>query len=159
MTFGARTVGATLGLLLTSTITLQAHHGFTGRYALSEPVWLEGVVAKAYFGQPHAEVTVRTPTAMSAPEEELDLAGARDTIDPRRLMVRADTRGKDIEVEFPPITRFFALRRSVAVGDRVAIIAFRNCAAPHQLRGQWIRAEGMAPVARPGRVSYQVDRC
>jgi len=136
-----------------------AHHGFTGRYDISQPLWIEGEVTRVYFGQPHPEVTIRTPNDLSAPSSAPDLTGAAGVIRPQALSVREDSRGREIVVEFPPIQAFFSLGSRVARGDRVAVIAFRNCEAPHQIRGQWIQPAIGAPVARNGRVQYQVDGC
>lgn len=148
-------------LLLTAPLATNAHHGFTGRYDLSAPLWIEGVVTQAYFGRPHATLTLRTPTDMALPARKPDPANAKDTIIVDRLAVRDDTRGREIVIEFPPVSQFFELGSSVAVGGKVSVIAFRNCDAPHQLRGHWILTDkaGAQPVARPGRLSYQVERC
>lgn len=148
-------------LLLAAPIATQAHHGFTGRYDLSAPIWIEGTVTQAYFGRPHATLTLRTTGDMTLPAREPDPANAKNTIAVDRLTIREDTRGREIVVEFPPVSQFFELGSSVAVGSRVSVIAFRNCDAPHQLRGQWILTDkpGAQPVARSGRSSYQVERC
>lgn len=148
-----------LATMVAVMVPVLAHHGFTGRYDLSAPIWLEGSVTEVYFGQPHPEITLQTDDELSLPTGELDLAGARDTIDIGLLSVRPDTRSRAVTVQFPPVAVFFELGSSVSVGDRIAIIAFRNCGEPHQLRGQWLRLNTAEPVARPGRVSYQVDGC
>ncbi len=142
-----------------ATSPTSAHHGFTGRYDVSQPLWLEGEVTRIYFGQPHPVVTLRTSPALALPTAAPDLAGAGDVIAEGALAVRPDTLGRELTVEFPPIQAFFALARSVMVGDRVAVIAFRNCDAPYQLRGQWIRLRTSTPVAISGRVQYQVEAC
>lgn len=138
-----------------------AHHGFTGRYDLSQPVWVRGQVIQAYFGQPHPTLTIQTAPDMTVPTVKPDPASARAVIDVNRLTVRAETRGSAVLVEFPPTSAFFNLDRSVNVGDTVSVIAFRNCDAPHQLRGQWLLADkaGSSPVLRANRQSYQVDNC
>jgi hypothetical protein len=143
----------------TTLTTAFAHHGFTGRYNIAQPVWIEGEVVRVYFGQPHPLVTVRTAANMSAPTQRPALGAAADSIGDRALVVRADTRGREVRIEFPPVQMFFDLDRKVAVGDRVAIIAFRNCNAPHQLRGQWIQPKTGNAIARGGRVKYQVEGC
>ena len=148
-------------LLLALPIAANAHHGFTGRYDLSAPIWIEGVVTQAYFGRPHATLTLRTASDMALPARRPDPANAKETIVVERLGIRKDTIGREIVIEFPPVSQFFELGSSVAVGSRVSVIAFRNCDAPHQLRGQWILTDkpGAQPVARAGRSSYQVERC
>jgi hypothetical protein len=149
-----------LTLALSSGLAL-AHHGFTGRYDLSQPVWIEGEVTKAYFGQPHATLSIRTPRDLDVPNPRPDTGAAARVIAIDRLMVREETRGREVEVEFPPIQAFFSMGDRVAVGDRITLIAFRNCDAPHQLRAQWLQPgrPGAAPAMRTERLRYQVDRC
>ena len=154
-----RTIALLLALLISGVSAALAHHGFTGRYDISAPLWIEGEVTKVYFGQPHAELTIRTSADLSLPDAAPDLAGADDVITAQALAVREDTKAREIEIEFPPIRIFFDLGSSVSVGDRVAVIAFRNCEPPHQLRGQWIKPQDGAPVARSGRLQYQVEGC
>ena len=148
-------------LLLAAPPSSSAHHGFTGRYDLSTPIWLEGVVTQAYFGRPHTTLTFRTAADMALPSHQPDPANARDTTVVNRLAIREDTRGREVVVEFPPVSQFFELESSVALGSKVSVIAFRNCDAPHQLRGQWFLADAAnaKPVARSGRSSYQVEHC
>lgn len=152
---------AALSLILLLPGLVLAHHGFTGRYDLSRPLWVRGQVINAYFGQPHPTLTIRTAPDMAVPATKPDPAGARAVIDVNHLAVRDDTRGRDVLIEFPPTSAFFNLDRGVAVGDTVSVIAFRNCDAPHQLRGQWLLADkaGASPVLRANRQTYQVDRC
>lgn len=144
---------AVAALLSLAALTAGAHHGFTGRYDASQPLWLAGEVTRVYFGQPHPEVTIRVPQALAAP-------GAAPTGDagpaPR---VRPDTLGRELKIEFPPLRPFFDLGSRVRPGDRVSVIALRNCEPPHQLRGQWIQPALGEPVERRGRVQYQVERC
>jgi len=126
---------------------------------MSQPLWIEGTVTEAYFGQPHPEVTIRTAATMAPPSRAPDLAGVTNIIGGRSLSIRPETRGREVTIEFPPVSAFFRMGRSVSPGERVAVIAYRNCEAPHQLRGQWIQLAGEAPVARAGRVQYQVEGC
>lgn len=67
--------------------------------------------------------------------------------------------GRRVEVEFPPISRFNALRGRVAPGDRVEIDALRNCDPPHQLRVQRVRLGDGAEIAVPGRVQTETKGC
>ena len=145
--------------LLVAASSASAHHGFTGRYDVSAPLWVEGEVVRAYFGRPHAEIAIRTAPDLSPPVQTPEIGAGRDVIDPGALAVRDDTRGREVEVELPPLRMFFDLGRRVAVGDRIAVIAFRNCEAPHQLRGQWVRPADGPPVVRGGTVQYQVRGC
>ncbi|MBB4005540.1 DUF6152 family protein [Aurantimonas endophytica] len=135
------------------------HHGFGGRYDLSAPVWIEGEVTRAYFGQPHAELVIRVADDLGVPAAPPDLGSAATFLDPGRLQVRADMRGASVEVELPPTQKYFSLGERIAVGDRIAIIAVRNCDPPHQLNGQWLRLADGEIVARAGAMSYMVGGC
>lgn len=67
--------------------------------------------------------------------------------------------GTSIEIEFPPVDRFFELEGRIRPGDRIAVIALRNCEAPHQLRGQWIAPPDGPAVVREGRMQSEIDGC
>lgn len=67
--------------------------------------------------------------------------------------------GEAPEIEFPPVRRFFALEERIQPGDRIALIALRNCEPPHQLRAQWVAPESGPPVVRSGRMQSEVERC
>ena len=131
-----------------------AHHGFTGRYDRSAPIYLEGVVVEAYFGYPHAELTLEVdPDAVGIALP----AGAAEFAD--GLTYWRDPLGPRPEIEFPPTRGFFDLDGRVRPGDRVAVVALRNCEPPHQLRGQWIAVPDGTAVLRSGRVQDEVDGC
>ncbi|XWN30478.1 MAG: hypothetical protein ROR55_23840 [Devosia sp.] len=129
-----------------------AHHGFGGRYDRSAPVWLEGEVASVYFGQPHAElfIIVSESAKPDPPPEAIDEFADGLTLWPG---------GGTVEVEFPPVRQFFALDGAIRSGDRVAIVALRNCQPPGQLRGQAIRLPDGEWVVRRGRMQTEVDGC
>ena len=145
--------------LLVCMPTAWAHHGFNGRYDLSKPVWIEGVVTKAYFGQPHAELSIRTAASLAVPSPLPDLAESSSFLSAGSLVVIQELRGQVVRVELPPTGQFFSLERRIKVGDRVAVIAVRNCESPFQLNGQWVKAGNGAPVARSGSMSYMVKGC
>jgi hypothetical protein len=152
------TVAALSGAALLNPMA-QAHHGFTGRYDVSQPLWIEGQVRDAYFGQPHPTLTIATPQTLAAPANRPELTAISDVIASSKLVVRDDTLGQTITIEFPPTRAFFNLGSAVKVGDTVRVVAFRNCEAPHQLRGQWVLPETGPAIARSGRVQYQVEGC
>jgi len=131
-----------------------AHHGFGGAYDRSAPVYLEGVVEQAYFGCPHAEVVLRVD--QGAPRAALP-ASASEFSDGRTYWRAA--LGERPEIEFPPVARFFALDGRIRAGDRIAVVALRNCESPHQLRGQWVAPADGAPVAREGRMQQETNGC
>ncbi|MEM9764015.1 MAG: hypothetical protein AAF968_16160 [Pseudomonadota bacterium] len=129
-------VGGTLAL---------AHHGFGGRYDRSAPIYLEGTVLEAYFGFPHAEVLIEAdPDAIVAPAS---IATGEFVTG---LTFWQAALGLQVEVEFPPVARFFALEERVDVGDRIGLVVLRNCEPPHQLRAQWVAPPTGPPVIREG---------
>jgi hypothetical protein len=139
-----------IGVLLAALPAL-GHHGFSGRYDTERPQWIEGVITGAQWAPPHPVIELRVsaderpPSDLALPSE---LTGA--------LIPSAAGR---ITVEFPPVSTFFALRDSLKLGDRVALIALRNCEPPHQLRSQWVRLPSGSVVSRSGRLSTMVSGC
>lgn len=147
------------GALVLGSGAAWGHHGFGGRYDLSTPVWIEGEVTRAFFGQPHAELVINVVDELGVPAGGPDLGSAAAFLDPARLQVREEMRGASVEVELPPTQQYFSLRDRIAVGDLIAIVAVRNCDPPHQLNGQWLRLADGESVARAGAMSYMVERC
>lgn len=145
-------------VILASNIA-SAHHGFSGSYDLSRPIWIEGTVVASYFGQPHAELTIRTPADLAAPSSRPDLAEAAAFLDAGALAVLPETRGRTIKLELPPTQQYFGLGPRVALGDRIAAVAVRNCERPHQLNVQWLRLADGEIVARSGAMNYMVKSC
>ncbi|MGL4234582.1 DUF6152 family protein [Tabrizicola sp.] len=143
------------GLAITVAGAALAHHGFGGSYDRAAPVYLEGTVADAYFGQPHPEVELQVdtqaqlPTTLPTDAEEFAVG----------LQAWSPELAETVTIEFPPVGRFFDLDGRVAVGDRVALIALRNCEAPHQLRGQWIALADGTEVVRQGTTQTEVTGC
>lgn len=136
-----------------------AHHGFGGKYDLSRPVWIEGVVVAAYFGQPHAELTIRTSTDLALPSSRPDLLAAASFLDAGSLNVKPETRGQTIKVELPPTQQYFGLKGRITVGARIEVVAVRNCERPHQLNGQWLRLADGSVIARSSAMGYMVKSC
>lgn len=154
-----RTMSTALGAValtiagLAASVAL-AHHGFGGQYDRSAPIYLEGVVAEAYFGFPHAEVVIDAdPEIATAPEEIMSGEFAAG------LTFWREELGQRLEVEFPPVTDFFELGGRVSAGDRIGLVVLRNCEAPHQLRAQWITPNEGAPVLRTGRMQSETPGC
>lgn len=129
-----------------------AHHGFGGRYERGRPIWAIGTVEAAYFGQPHAEITLRPDTA--ARKGALANAVAEFQEGLSRLLSDAP-----LEIEFPPVRLFFSLDGRVTVGDRVEVITLRNCIPPHQLRAQAIRLSSGEWIVRAGRMQTETETC
>jgi hypothetical protein len=131
-----------------------AHHGFGGRYDRSRPIWLSGTVTRIGAAPPHPTIELRVePGAVP----ELPREAIAEFSGP--VVTRAEDAGATRTIEFPPVRTFFDLGGQVRAGDRVAILALRNCSPPHQLRSQWIRLASGVIVRRAGRMSGQVDGC
>jgi hypothetical protein len=136
-----------------------AHHGFGGEYDGSSPLWIEGVVNEMKVSHPHPELRITVssatrPTSLS----NLETLGG-ESILPILKSIQARA-GTTITVEFPPVANFFQINERVKVGERVSIIAYRNCLAPHQIRGQWARNEHGEVVTRPrGNMQRTVRGC
>ncbi len=131
-----------------------AHHGFSGRYNLGAPLWIEGEVKRATFAPPHPVLSIAVSGgAVSAPPTKL----------PHGLSVmpvaRKADEGRIVDVEFPPVGTFYRMYDSIRVGDRVSIIALENCQPPKQLRSQWIRSASGKVISRERRMSYMVFDC
>ena len=139
--------------------TALGHHGFSGRYDLSRPIWIEGEVVRAYFGPPHAELTIRTAPSMRVPSPLPRLGPTASFIDAGSLRILTPTQGRTFRLELPPTQQYFGLRSRVAVGDRIAVVALRNCERPHQLNVQWLRPAKGAIVARSAPMSYMARQC
>lgn len=153
MTIKATITGAVLGAGLAATAAL-AHHGFGGSYDRSAPVYLEGTVQRAYFGQPHAELVLTVDAAVQSATLDETAQAFADGL----TFWRAEF-GASPEIELPPVRLFFDLETRVRPGDRIAIIALRNCDPPHQLRAQWIAPPAGEPVVRRGRMQTEVSGC
>jgi hypothetical protein len=141
--------------LILPSATALAHHGFTGRYDTDKPLFLVGSVVSVAASPPHPVVTLRVassalqhPTGADRPSE---LTGD--------FAPGAQLAGQTMQVEFPPVQTFFALRNRLKPGDTVEIIALRNCRPPNQLRSQWIRLPGREIIQREGRLSYMARGC
>jgi hypothetical protein len=140
-------ISAALALAATAAPAAPAHHGFTGRHDTDRPIWLTGVVTALSASPPHPSIALRVDAEAAAPP------GTRPVEFTGALAVRPEDRGQTVQIEFPPVAAFHALGQSVRVGDRVQIMALRNCRPPNQLRSQWIRLADGAVVQREGRLA------
>jgi hypothetical protein len=133
-----------------------AHHGFTGRYDTDKPYFIVGRVEAISVSPPHPTITVSVEATSMVPpagaERPAELTGAIISVDPQSM-------GRSVRIEFPPVRAFYDLSGKVKPGDTVEILAIRNCAAPHQLRSQWVRVPGREIVQREGRLSYMARGC
>ncbi|MGK6315756.1 DUF6152 family protein [Neorhizobium sp. DT-125] len=131
-----------------------AHHGVTGRYDASRPIVLSGTVTEAAFTPPHPILSVHVDTA-ELPDFEVGRAGEYFG----RPLARPEDVGQVRQIEFSPARAFYALGDRLNVGDRVVIVATRNCLPPHQLRSSWIRLSGGETLSYTGDWAPGVNGC
>jgi hypothetical protein len=131
-----------------------AHHGFGGSYDTSRPLYLRGQVASMRPSMPHPQLTLTISNPLIMPGS---LPQAQEWHG--RLQIRPEDAGKRLTVEFPPISTFLDLRPEQVIRTAVEVIVYRNCFAPFQLRGQWLRLSNGEIRQRMGRVQTEVASC
>lgn len=136
-----------------------AHHGFDSRYDMAAPIWIEGNVVEAYFGNPHSELTVRIADNTELPSPSPDLGPAASFLDAQALTIPEDISGHTIVLELPPTRQYSTLGDKITEGDSIAAVAIRNCEPPHQLNVQWLRLPDGSVESRGGTMSYMVEGC
>ena len=135
-----------------------AHHGFTGRYDTTTPLYLQGEVTSAVWGYPHAvlEVTLAADAAIPAGLADTFGAGLAPLTD---TDTDTDTDTETVTVEFPPVAEFNDLEDRIASGDSIAMVVLRNCDLPNQLRAQWVAPSQGEPVSRSRAWQDEVAGC
>jgi hypothetical protein len=131
-----------------------AHHGVTGRYDASRPILISGVVTATTFAPPHPVLSIR------AEQQEVsgsELGRPGEYFGP--VAVRPEDVGQVRVIELSPVRMFYNLRSKIRPGDRVTLIALRNCLSPHQLRSTWLRLENGEVVSYTGDWAPGVDGC
>lgn len=146
------------GLLGLGAVTLPAaaHHGFTGAYDATRPLYIEGTVEAVTLAYPHVEMTVSVPENIAVPDalpnlDALGIANARAKLAP----VTAGT----YELQMAGTNFVVDLADRIAVGDRVALVALRNCLPPHEHRSRWIRLASGEVATRSGATQTEVEGC
>lgn len=154
-TFGRCELAVALGVLVLSGGAVVAHHGVTGRYDSSRPIVLTGTVTRATFTPPHPTLSVRVEAAEPPARETV---GRPDEFT-GPFVARPEDAGQVREIEFSPVRLFYDLGDRVRVGDRVVVLALRNCLPPHQLRSSWIQLSDRQVVSYTGGLHRTVDGC
>lgn len=140
-------------LLALSGVAL-AHHGVTGRYDASVPIVLIGEVTETTFSPPHPIITVRVDSD-DLPADEL--GRSEEYFGPP--VVRKEDVGIERVVELSPVRLFYNLEGKLKVGDRVTIVALRNCLPTHQLRSTWLRLSTGEVISYKGDWAPGVNGC
>lgn len=147
-------VAGMLGVLALAAGTAWAHHGVTGRYDTGTPIVIAGTITRATFAPPHPVLSVRVD-ATELPALNVD----RPDIITGPLVMRPEDAGQVREIEFSPVRMFHELGSELRAGDRVVLIALRNCLAPHQLRSSWIQLPGGRIVSYTGDWAGRTHGC
>lgn len=150
------TVAAALTVLIVSGGSALAHHGDTGRYDASTPIVLAGTVTRATFSPPHPVLSVRVEAA-DADLPASEVGRPDDFTGP--FVVRPEDAGQVREIEFSPVSEFYSLGDQISIGDRVVVLALRNCLPPHQLRSTWIQLPDGQAISYTGDWAPGVDGC
>lgn len=130
-----------------------------GRFDDARPIYIEGVVAEAAWTPVRSQFVLRVGAASPAPPGDLP------EIDDMSLPVALgdsparDLLGGAVRIDVPGIPRFRGLPGRIAIGDRIAVIAHRNCNPPHQLRAHWVRLASGAVVKPEDRPRDIVNGC
>ncbi|WP_163269550.1 hypothetical protein [Chelativorans alearense] len=146
------------GLLGLGTIVLPAaaHHGFTGAYDATSPLYVEGTVEAVTLAYPHVEMTVAVPADITVPDvlPGLDVLGIPDA-QAKIAPIEADT--YDLQMAGTEFVTDLADR--IQVNDRVSLVALRNCLPPHEIRSRWIRVASGDVVTVAGETQAEVQGC
>lgn len=106
-----------------------AHHGWSS-FDQERPIYLEGKVTKAKWGNPHAELEIELPTALALPA---DLAGRAipaqaAPVDSKALLAKTivpTRKDRKWELELAPLTRMAAWNvAEIKPGAQVAAVGF-----------------------------------
>lgn len=142
-----------LGLVVTSGAAT-AHHGVSGQYDTGTPIVLAGRITRATFSPPHPVLMVE----VEGGELQVGDVGRPDEFT-GPFVQRPEDLGEVREVEFSPVGTFYDLRDRVAAGDRVVVLALRNCLPPHELRSSWVQLADGEVVSYEGGLHEKVDGC
>jgi hypothetical protein len=155
----------TVATIMAAATPAQAHHGFTGRYDASQPLYLQGTVTAASYGYPHALITI-DPTEAGPPpvdlrnlsEADYQRLGGRQVVS-SAAPVRPTGEGTLTLLLPPPMTTTVADRADrPTVGANVGAVAYRECRTG-ELRVQLLRISAGERVVRTGVVQTEVDGC
>lgn len=86
-----------------------AHHGFTGEYDASRPLYIQGTVQQVRWQSPHSTLIVELPKNLEVPPEFRQLSASKLSLNTQqRLTVSSDLLGTRSRVEFPPVASMVA---------------------------------------------------
>lgn len=149
-----RAAFAAAALALLGTVPAGAHHGFTGAYDASRPIFMEGTVQRVTVAYPHVELTLQVTARAQVPGTlpKIDDLGIPELM---KLMTSAAPGSYALQVAGLQSE----LEGRIAAGDRIALVALRNCLPPNQHRTRWIRVASGEVVSLSGRTQTEVAGC
>jgi hypothetical protein len=142
-----------------------AHHGFTGEYDASKPLYVHGTVESATYGYPHGLIHISPGRSSTAPadlaeltaQEQQNLGGL--SVVTGAAPVRARGEGRLTLLLPPPMTTEVADRSDrPEAGAEVGAVIFRECTTG-ELRVQLLRISEQQHVVRSGVMQTEVDGC
>lgn len=133
-----------------------AHHGFRGAYDATRPLYIEGVVRRMTIAYPHVEMTIEVQETATVPAELPDI-GNLGIADIMQTISVVEPGRYDLQIAG---TEFVVnLQGRVAEGERVALVALRNCLPPNEYRSRWIRIANGEVVSNSGATQAEVQGC
>jgi hypothetical protein len=159
------TVTAAAAVLVAAAAPASAHHGFTGEYHASAPLYVHGTVQSATYGYPHGLIHITPGPAVAAPadlqqlssREQVNLGGL-DVVT-TAAPVSAEGDGQLTLLLPPPMTTEVAARGDrPEAGAQVGALVFRECTTG-ELRVQLLRISAQQHVVRSGVMQTEVQGC
>jgi hypothetical protein len=152
-------------ITIISAAPAEGHHGFTGRYDRSKPLYIEGQITQATYMLPHGLITIEPSPPTPPPSDLFELSsdayarlGGRDVV-VRTQPIQATGGGVLVLLLTPPMTTDMAGRAAPpARGQTVGAIVFRECSTG-ELRVQLLRISPKESVMRVGVLQTEVDGC
>lgn len=140
-----------LGALTAFPLVARAHHGWSS-FDADRPIYLEGVVRKVRWQNPHAELELEVPAALTVPADLAQRTVPAQTapVDGKALLARAvvpTRKDRRWEIELAPLTRMQAWQvREIKVGDAISVVGFtlRDEKGDAVLRSEYLFADGKA---------------
>jgi hypothetical protein len=151
--------------VLAATTPAQAHHGFTGRYDRSNPLYIEGQITQATYQLPHGLITIEPSQPAGPPADLLELSsaayvrlGGRDVVT-RSRPIEATGGGVLVLLLTPPMTtEVFNRSAPPSRGEPIGAIVFRECSTG-ELRVQLLRVSATDTIVRAGVLQNEVNGC
>lgn len=141
---------------LVAAMPSMAHHGFTGAYDISQPIYISGTVRRVEVAYPHVEMTIEVAGSVTVPGD-LPNIGNLGIENVMSIMTAAAPGSYDLEIAGLQTE----LDGRLAEGDKVALVALRNCLPPNQYRSRWVQFASGDVVTRAAgsRTQTEVNGC